>query len=621
VCGIVGFASAVPFGDGPPLERMRDAAAHRGPDDAGIWCSGDGRVALAHRRLSILDLSAAGHQPMERDGCMLVYNGEVYNFRELRAELSGRGHAFRTGTDTEVLLAAYTQWGEGFVERLRGMFAFALYDAGRNRLLLARDRAGEKPLFYAHAGGTLWFASELKSLLAAPAFSRVLDREALDFYLAYGYVPGHRCILRGVNKLPPGHAAAFHLERGRLDVRPYWRLPPAPTGPGPDAATLVDELDELLLDSVRGQLVADVPVAVLLSGGLDSSLVTAMAARSSDRPVRTFTASFPGHGVFDESAHARTVARHYGTEHTELPVEPASVDLLPQLARQYDEPIADSSMVPTFLVSRLVRQQATVALGGDGGDELFGGYDHYRWIIRQERLRRLVPAPLRQAVGAAARGLPVGVRGRNHLVGFGGGRGASIAGVNLYFDAATRRRLLAPLGPPEGFLSPEEYRGGMGADRGSALQQATAADFLTYLPDDVLVKVDRAAMLTSLEVRAPLLDHRIVEFAFGRVPDALRADASGGKLLLRRLARRLLPPDLDVTRKRGFSVPLAAWFRGPWGSFVSDVLSEAPADLFDRGTVAAIVAGQRRGLSNAHRLFSLAIFELWRREYGVSFDG
>ncbi|HEU0016036.1 MAG TPA: asparagine synthase (glutamine-hydrolyzing), partial [Longimicrobium sp.] len=428
MCGIVGIASARPAGDRALLERMRDTITHRGPDAAGEWWDAPGGVCLAHRRLSILDLSPAGRQPMDGPGgTTIAYNGEIYNFAELRDELRARGREFRTRTDTEVLLAAYAEWGDACVERLRGMFAFALYDAPRRRLLLARDRAGEKPLFLHHAGGVLRFASELKALLADPALPRELDPEGLEFYLAYGYVPGGRSILRGVRKLPAGHLAVYDVEADRLEVRAYWRLPPPPPPGAPaDAEALADELEALLLDSVRAQLVADVPVAVLLSGGLDSSLVTAMAARASAEPVRTFTVSFPGHGAFDESAHARTVAGHFGTRHTELPLEPASVELLPMLARQYDEPIADSSMLPTYLVSRLVRGHATVALGGDGGDELFGGYTHYRWILKQERLRRVMPRPVRQAVGAAAAALPVGVRGRNHLVAFGRDRGASI---------------------------------------------------------------------------------------------------------------------------------------------------------------------------------------------------
>ena len=619
MCGIAGIAARAPVADRAVLGAMRDALRHRGPDDAGSWWSPDGCVGLGHRRLSIIDLSAAGHQPMAaEDGRLqVVFNGEIYNFRELRDELRGAGHAFRSGSDTEVLLAAYRAWGTECLPRLRGMFAFALWDAAERRLFLARDRAGEKPLFYRHTDEGFSFGSELKALMADPRTPRELDAEALEFYLAYGYVPGERCILAGVRKLPAAHAATWSAADGSLRVWRWWDLPAQAPGDA-DPEALLDELDSLLGDAVRAQLVADVPVAVLLSGGIDSSLVTAMAARASSTPVSTFTVTFPGHGAFDESAHAARVAGHFGTRHTALPVEPATVEILPELARQYDEPLADSSMVPTYLVSKLVRRQATVALGGDGGDELFGGYGHYGWIQRQEQLRWVLPRPARALAARVGAALPVGTRGRNHLVAFGGDVRDSIAGVNLYFDAATRRRLLG--GRVDGPAAPEAYRGGLGAGARTALRQATTADFRSYLTDDILVKVDRASMLTSLEVRAPFLDPRVIEFAFGRVPDRLRATPGEQKVMLRRLAARLLPPELAAAPKRGFSLPLAAWFRGPWGAFIEEVLMDE-GSLFDRGTVRAMVERQRRGLSNTHRLFALTIFELWRREYGVAAPG
>jgi asparagine synthase (glutamine-hydrolysing) len=618
MCGIVGVASRATASDGRALEAMRDRVRHRGPDDAGTWLSADACVGLAHRRLSILDLSPAGHQPMLREEgrLALTFNGEVYNYRELRDELVALGERFATGTDTEVVLAAYRQWGEGCVARLEGMFALALWDAERRRLFLARDRAGEKPLFYRHAGGRLAFASELKALMADPAFPRELDRGALEFYLAYGYVPGERCILAGAAKLPPASAAVYDLERDTLRVWRYWELPAPYLGPRQDPAELVDELEGLLEASVRRQLVADVPVGILLSGGLDSSVVTALAARVSDRPVKTFTVTFPGHGVYDEAPFARQVAAHHGTEHTELPVEPATVELLPELARQYDEPLADSSMVPTYLVSRLVRRHCTVALGGDGGDELFGGYTHYNWIQRQQAVRRVTPRPVRSMVGAAAGALPVGVRGRNHLLAFAGDARASVAAVNLYFDAATRRALVA--GGGAGLPSPEGWKRALCDHGRTPLQMATAADFLGYLPDDILVKVDRASMLTSLEVRAPLLDRRVVEFAFGRLDDSLRATSRERKVLLRSLGRKLLPASLDLTRKRGLSVPLSAWFKGSWGRYMESVLLDPGQKLFDQGVVRGLIGAQRNGLSNTHRIYALTLFELWRREYGVS---
>ncbi len=362
------------------------------------------------------------------------------------------------------------------------------------------------------------------------------------------------------------------------------------------------------------------PVGILLSGGIDSSLVTAMATRVSSSPIRTFTISFPGHGAYDEGPYAAAVARHLGTEHTELQAEPATVDLLPQLAEQYDEPMADSSMVPTYLVSRLIRQHATVALGGDGGDELFGGYPHYSWLQQQERFRRLVPRPLRRLVGTtAAHLLPVGLRGRNHLIGLSGDLASGIAHVNVYFDAVARQRVLAPeVAAVVAACSPEESRRRLCRSELSPLQQATRVDFSGYLPDDILVKVDRASMLTSLEVRAPWLDHRIIELAFSRVPDRLRATTSERKVLPRLLAARLLPPGMDLRRKQGFSLPLRAWFKGDWGRAITAILAEADPHLFRRHEVESLIAGQRRGFSNTARLFALAIFELWRRQYRVA---
>lgn len=622
MCGIVGLASQSPIAQPDLLVVMRDEMRHRGPDDAGAWWSPDRRVGLATRRLAIIDLTPGGHQPMaDGSGAVwITFNGEIYNYLDLRRELEARGHRFRTASDTEVILEAYRAWGVECLSRLNGMFAFGLYDIVARRLFLARDRAGEKPLFYRLAPGQLMFASELKALMANPAFPRELDLRALDYYLAYGYVPGEMCILKGVRKLPQGHAMTYDLETDTTRVWRYWQLPPPPVAADASFDDLTAVLEGLLEDSVRRQLVADVPVGILLSGGIDSSLVTAMAARVSSAPVKTFTISFPGHGAYDEGPYARLVAAHLGTEHTEMVAEPATVELLPTLARQYDEPMTDSSMVPTYLVSRLIREHATVALGGDGGDELFGGYPHYGLIQRGERLRRLLPALLRGLAGAAAsRVLPVGVPGRNHLIGFAADLSHSIAHVNLYFDDRTRRRLLAPVTEHRAWpkAAPETYRAGLCVPTYSLLRQATEADFRTTMVDAYLVKVDRASMLNSLEVRAPWLDYRIVEFAFGRVPDTLRATATERKILPRLLAQRLLPPSLDLARKQGFSMPLERWFRGEWGAYVEDVLRQADPRLFDQRVIQGLIAGQRRGYANTARLFALTMFELWRREYQV----
>jgi asparagine synthase (glutamine-hydrolysing) len=622
MCGIVGLLSKEPVEHPEMLLAMRDTLRHRGPDDCGSWWSADGCAGLGHTRLAIIDLSPGGRQPMaDISGRLrIIFNGEIYNYRDLKQDLEARGHRFATASDTEVILEAYREWGVGCLARLNGMFAFGLYDTENRKLFLARDRAGEKPLFYHVSPTGLVFASELKALMADPGFRRELDIEGFEHYLAYGYVPEEKCILAGVHKLPQGHAAIYDIGAGRFESWAYWRLPESEPDLKTSAEDLEAELEVLLADSVKRQLVADVPVGILLSGGMDSSLVTAMAARASARPVRTFTVTFPGHFGHDEGLFAKLVAEHFGAEHTELEGQPATVEVLPKLARQFDEPIADSAIVPTYLISQMIRKSATVALSGDGGDELFGGYPHYSWILLEEFLKSLMPGPIRRGGAALGRALPLGFRGRNRLRGLGVELPMRIAYVNLYFDEMARRRLVRRdiLESNRAATSPESYRAGLCGSGHSPLGMASRADFRTTLVDAYLVKVDRASMLASLEIRAPMLDHRIIEFAFGRVPDALRATRSQRKVLLRRLARRLLPPALDLKRKQGFTMPLASWFRGPWGPYMESVLREADSTLFDHKAILKVLEGQRNGYPNEQRLFALTMFELWRREYRVS---
>lgn len=621
MCGIAGIVSTSGALKPEVLAAMSASLEHRGPDDRGEWWSVDRRVGLAHRRLAVIDLSAGGHQPMTdaQGEYEIVFNGEIYNYQHLRQDLCRAGHRFRTASDTEVVLEAYRAFGTECLATLNGMFAFALYDAPRRRLFLARDRAGEKPLFFRHSRGRFSFASELKALLADPECPRTLDPASLNAYLAYGYVPRERCILRGVRKLPQGHALLYDLSNDALKEWAYWTLPGPEDAAGsgvPAEAELIDELESLLADSVKLRLIADVPVGIMLSGGIDSSLVTAMAARASRR-ITTFTIAFPGHRSFDEAPHARLVAQHFGTDHRELEAEPATVDLLPTLARQFDEPLADSSMVPTHLVSRLIRREATVALGGDGGDELFGGYPHHAWVQSQAVWRSAVPAVLRPPLQSlAARTIPAGVKGRNYALGLLSGDSMAIAQFNQLFDPGMRLALSPILRECAGD-APESFKAGLGTPGATLLQQTTATDFRTYLPDDILVKVDRASMLCSLEVRAPWLDPRLIAFAFGRVPDRYRATRKARKVLPRLLAKRLLPEGLDLTRKQGFSLPLNAWLQGRWGSFFHDVLAGVDSAVFDPLTVRRLAAAQEKGYANEHRLFALTMFELWRREYGI----
>ena len=500
------------------------------------------------------------------------------------------------------------------------MFAFALYDSRERSLLLARDRAGEKPLFYHHAGGVLRFGSELKALLADPHLPRRFDPVALDCYLAMGFVPGDRCILKGFNKLPPAHALRFDVDSGRAKVWRYWQLPDwheAPAAETTREAELLVELEGLLEDAVARQIVADVPVGVLLSGGVDSSLITALAARSGSQ-VKTFTVGFSGHGRYDESEHARLIARHFGTEHMELEAGSARVAHLEELAKQFDEPIVDSSMLPTYLLSRLVSDHCKVVLGGDGGDELFGGYGHYNRLLWLQQKLGWLPQPLRQAVaGLGGRLLPTGFKGRNWLQALGADLKSGVPLIATYFDAAARRDLLAG-GEATWPCPAEDVIAGLVPPVAGLLQRATRLDFKTYLAEDILVKVDRASMLTSLEVRAPLLDYRVIEFAFGRIPADLKASASRRKILLKKLAARLLPTEFDLQRKQGFSIPLATWLRS--GEF-RDTFRATLLDgetLFDRRMVRGLLTGQDRGQANSERLFALVMLESWRRTYQVS---
>lgn len=623
MCAIIGTASHSPNDSRDWLIAGRDAMLHRGPDDAGAWFATDGRVGLGHRRLSVIDLSPAGHQPMQdATGLLtLVFNGEIYNYLDLQQELTSKGHTFHSHSDTEVILAAYREWGTDCLARLNGMFAFALHDATRQMLFLARDRAGEKPLFYALNNGQLRFASELKGLLADPLFPRRIDPNALDCYLSMGYVPGARSIVEGVNKLPPAHALGFDLQHGTSKVWRYWQVPDLTpeTATGPvDELGLLNELEVLLEDSVRRQLVADVPVGVLLSGGVDSSLVTAMAVRASQQ-VKTFTVAFPDFGKYDESKHARLIAEYFGTEHIELEAGNVGPELLPILARQYDEPIIDSSIIPTYLVSKLVRQHCTVALGGDGGDELFGGYSHYNRLLWTQHRLSWVPLALRKTVArTVGANLPTGFKGRNCLQALGYDLNHGLPLIASHFDTRERRQLVSGLACGPSPLIAEKVlsdRLPLGVD---LLQRVTRMDFENYMPEDILVKVDRASMLNSLELRAPLLDYRIIEFAFGRVPTHLKATVNQRKILLKKLTDRVLPPEFDQQRKQGFSIPLPEWLKtGPWRDFFHDVLLDEQCQ-FDKATVIGLLHGQDRGRGNSERLFGLVLFELWRREYQVS---
>lgn len=649
MCGIAGFLTPGPL---PPAaadvaRAMGDALAHRGPDGRDEWLDVDRGVALAHRRLAIVDLSPAGQQPMtSADGRWVVaYNGEIYNHAELRRELeqAGLAPAWRGHSDTETLLAAVAAWGVAeAVRRTVGMFAIALWDRRDRALTLVRDRLGEKPLYYGQQNGTLLFGSELKALRVHPACGAGIDRGALALMLRFGYVPAPWSIHTGIRKLPPG--SLLRLQRpGDANAAPqaYWSVQEQalagqrePLALSDDEA--VDRLDTLLRQSIQGQRMADVPLGAFLSGGIDSSTTVAVMQALSPVPVRTFTIALPD-AALDESAHARAVAAHLGTRHTELMVTAEEAQrVIPRVPTLYCEPFADASQIPTYLVSQLARREVTVALSGDAGDELFGGYDRYRWAQRVAA----VPLPLRRAGGAALRALP----------------------------AEWWAALLAPVSP----LLPRELREGDRADRLRKLATVLSArrnddvyrqmvsfwpdgaspvlggaeadsvfadpppalhdfeqrmmllDLRSYLPDDILVKVDRAAMAASLETRVPLLDHRIVEFAL-RLPLHQKMRGGQGKWVLRRVLDRYVPRALVERPKMGFGIPIHAWLRGPLRGWAEDLLSEQRlrgAGLIDPAPVRRLWQEHLAQRNDwGYRLWPVLMFEAWRDAQAASAQG
>lgn len=619
MCGIIGFVSNKDIKNKHYLAVGRDVMIHRGPDDAGEWWSNDGKIGFGHRRLSIIDLSDAGHQPMqdESKSLTIIYNGEIYNYLELKQELKSKGYKYKTNSDTEVLLTAWQEWGENCLDYLNGMFSFAIHDKNKEIIFIARDRAGEKPLFYSLNNGELRFASELKALLVDPSFSHKIDYKALDCYLSMGYVPGNMCILDKVNKLPPAHKIKYFYNTNKLEVSKYWELPNLDASDNINENDLLNELEFLLKDSVSKQLVADVPVGVLLSGGVDSSLMTALATKVS-KNVKTFNVSFPKYTKYDESSYAREIAKYFNTEHIEFEADDIDPSILKKLAKQYDEPMADSSMLPTYLVSKLVKQHCTVAIGGDGGDELFGGYHHYNRMLWTKEKISFIPLGLRKILSKLVLPLiPIGFKGRNWLQAIGTDFSNELPLIGSFFDPSTRKKLLKQNGNKLKNIAENVLKARI-PKTNDLIQRVTRMEFTNYMPEDILVKIDRASMLNSLELRAPLLDYRIIEFAFGKVPTYLKTTDSERKILLKKLSEKLLPKEFDKQRKQGFSIPLDEWLKkGPWKDLFNDTLL-ADDCFFDKKIILKLLRGQHNGMRNSERLFSLVLFELWRKEYGIS---
>ena len=645
MCGFAGLLTAVGFTQRELeayAERMAAPLVHRGPDDSGVWAKAAGGIAFGFRRLAILDLSPKGHQPMRSPFGRFVgvFNGELYNFKELRSELTVHGYSFKGSSDTEVVLAAFEQWGiQDAVRRFVGMYAIAVWDDACRQLSLVRDRLGKKPLFVYREPGLISFGSELKALLAGPSFNRAIDRAALGSYLRYLYVPAPRTIFQHAIKLPPGSILTINDPSAALPApAPYWSVRQAAfkglRQPLENAEEeILDEFDSLLTEAVRCRLYSDVPLGALLSGGIDSSTIVALMQEASSRPVKTFTIGF-AEEEFNEAHHAARVAHYLGTDHAELILTGEDAcSLVPKLPDVFDEPLADPSQLPTLLVSQLARRDVTVALCGDGGDELFGGYNRYVFGTRVLTRMKRVPLAVRQPVAAGMGSVPSSAWSR--LSGMSallpgvseqrfGDRVHKLATVmraesvgDMYRSLVSAWQQPEDVVPAAGFMDDPTAQILGDPHPVELLDRMMLADQTTYLPDDLLAKVDRASMAVGLEVRAPLLDHRVVEFSW-RLPRALKLNGATGKWILRQLLYRRLPRPLVDRPKMGFSVPIERWLCGPLRQWASDLLTQSALSSggLDPAPVGLawkeLLAGRPR---TAPGLWAVLMYQAWRQRW------
>lgn len=611
MCGVAGIVSKFKLDSRIKLEPFLDLIRHRGPDSFGSTISSDQKCALGHVRLSIVDLSNTGNQPFVRKDLNLsiIFNGEIYNYRKIRKILEKMGYHFKSNTDTEVVLLSYHAWGDDFLRRLKGMFVIAIYDLNNYCFLIARDRIGEKPIYYAEQNGTLFFCSELKGLIELTN-KHSLNTNALGNFLLNGFVEGTESLVQGIKKLQPAHMLKFSTKSGELKISRYWGLPTSKLSY--DQTYLKEKLELLLTNSINDQLKADVPVGILLSGGLDSSIITAIASRGGHN-VQTFNVTFPGSSL-DESKHARLISDFYGTRHEVIQGNDLiSLDLIDQTLNIQDEPINDSSFIPTFLVMKALRGQCKVALGGDGGDELFGGYEKYIHYLKFEKINKFIPGRINAFIlNRINEFTRLGFPGRNRSKYLLAKKGNEHKIYN-YFDPYSIKELLGKNINDKRLIQPY-----CTADL-DTLRRLTELDLNNYLPEDILVKVDRASMLNSIELRAPFLDFELVEFALSEVPSSFKIDKNfEKKVLLKILGKELLPDSFSFNRKQGFSFPLNNLLNNKkWINYFESHLLDDTNKLFDHRIIKKLLESQKKGSANGERLYGLLAVQKWILKHNI----
>ncbi len=596
-------------------KKSLELIEHRGPDSQKYFFNKEKNVFIGFNRLSIVDLSNEADQPMlDKDSQrIIVFNGEIYNHLEIRKFLETKNYFFNTASDTEVILMAYDYWKDNVVDKLEGMFSFVIYDSLKNNIFFARDRTGEKPLYYLSDKKKFYISSEIKPIHKDSKIQNI-SKDALNHYFEVGYSPSHISMLDGIKKLQPGHKANLELDSLKLDITKYWKIHKKIdkhlNNENKQDSYYVDKLEKLIGKSVKKQLIADVPVGMMLSGGVDSSLIVATAAKYFDK-LDTFTVVFPHLKKYDESKHARLIAKYFNTNHVELNADDIEPEILYKLVKHYDEPMVDSSMIPTYVLCKEIGKHCKVAIGGDGADELFGGYSHYNRYIFLSKLQKFIPLPLRASiVNLFLDLLPISIKGRKTLELFGKDidkldfNNANLFNYNmrnkLFKDSSELKRVISK----EKIISKDLVR------------SITFEDYCNYLPEDILVKVDRASMASSLEVRSPFLDSQIIKFAFNEVPSHLKIKKNQRKILPKLLAKKMLPKDFDLMRKQGFTFPVNELFKsGKWHDFLREKINSETNDYLDKKYCNQLLKQQKSGGSLGESLFAILLFLVWCETY------